>query len=260
MNPKVIGLTQLAHVLLSLGYPDQALQRSQEALALARELAHPFSLVWVLEAVAGIHRRRGEPQAAQALAEELIPLAREQGFTYVLAEEVVRQGWDLAAQGRGEGIAQMRQGLTALQATETNDGRLVDLTLLAEAYRKVEQPAEGLKVLAEALALLNKSEARNHAAPLYRLQGELLLQSKGQDPRAQEEVEACFQRAIAIARSQGAKLLELQAVMSLSRLWQQQGKKKEAYKMLAEIYGWFTEGFDTKDLQEAKVLLEEFCQ
>ena len=111
-------------------------------------------------------------------------------------------------------------------------------------------------MLGEAMALLNKTEARDDAADLYRLQGELLLQSKAQDPKAEEEAEACLHKAIEIARKQQAKSLELRAVVSLSRLWQRQGKKDEARQMLAEIYGWFTEGFDTKDLQEAKALLE----
>jgi tetratricopeptide (TPR) repeat protein len=127
--------------------------------------------------------------------------------------------------------------------------------MLADAYGKVGQPEEGLKVLAEALALLNQTEARDGETELYWLQGDLLLQSRAQDPQAQEEAEACFQRAIAIARSKSEKLLELQAVMSLGRLWHTQGKKAEARQMLAEVYNWFTEGFDTKDLQEAKALL-----
>jgi predicted ATPase len=130
---------------------------------------------------------------------------------------------------------------------------------LAEAYGKGEQAEEGLNVLAEALAVVDKTGERLYEAELYRLKGELLLQqSKVQDPKSNvEEAEECFQNAIAIARQQSAKSLELRAVMSLSRLWQQRGKKDEARQMLAEIYGWFTEGFDTKDLQEAKVLLEE---
>ena len=176
----------------------------------------------------------------------------------MLTLQVFQQGWNLVERGRGEeGIAQMRQGLAALQTTRDVFARLGGLWMLAEAYGKVGQPEEGLNMLGEAMALLNKTEARDDAADLYRLQGELLLQSKAQDPKAEEEAEACLHKAIEIARQQQAKLLELQAVMSLARLWQQQGKTAEAHRMLAEIYGWFTEGFDTKDLQEAKALLEE---
>jgi predicted ATPase len=141
----------------------------------------------------------------------------------------------------------------------TEQGGLVNLALLASAYGKVGQPEEGLNVLAEALAMMNKTEAFAYTANCYWLKGELTLQSKVQSPRSKVEAEAeeCFLRAVEIARQQQAKSLELRAVMSLSRLWQQQGKKKEAHKILANIYNWFTEGFETKDLQEAKALLEE---
>ncbi len=120
------------------------------------------------------------------------------------------------------------------------------------------QSEEGLSVLAEALALVEQNGERRWEAELYRLKGTLALQSKVQGPKSKvEEAEECFHRAIEIARRQQAKSLELRAVVSLSRLWQQQGKREEAQQMLAEIYGWFTEGFDTVDLQEAKALLEE---
>jgi predicted ATPase len=135
------------------------------------------------------------------------------------------------------------------------------LALLAEAYGKARQAEEGLTVLAEALAAVNKTGERYYEAELHRLKGELTLQAKDQSLRSQveEEAEACFHKAIEIARQQQAKSLELRAVMSLSRLWQQQGKKQEAHQMLADIYGWFTEGFDTKDLEDAKTLLQELA-
>jgi len=134
------------------------------------------------------------------------------------------------------------------------------LALLAEAYGKGGQAEEGLHVLAEALAHVDKTGERYYEAELYRLKGELTLQQlkvQGSKFKVEEEVEECFLKAIEIARWQQAKSLELRAVMSLARLWQQQGKKDEARQMLAEVYGWFTEGFDTADLQEAKALLEE---
>jgi predicted ATPase len=142
---------------------------------------------------------------------------------------------------------------------------------LAEAYGKIGQAERGLAVLAEALAAVDRNGERFHEAELYRLKGTLTLQSKVQSLKskvpntqhltpsthAETEAEACFLKAIEIARKQQAKSLELRAVMNLSRLWQSQGKKAEARQILAEIYGWFTEGFDTKDSQEAKALLEE---
>ena len=144
--------------------------------------------------------------------------------------------------------------------------RLGHLPILAAAHAKVGRVEEGLGVLAEALALVDKTGMREGEAGLYRLKGELSLQSKqvetSQDkPEAktnpEAEAEECFCKAIEIARHQSAKSLELRAVMSLSRLWRQQGKKAEARQMLAEIYSWFTEGFDTADLKEARALLEE---
>jgi predicted ATPase len=170
------------------------------------------------------------------------------------------QGWALAEQGQvKESIAQMQQGLAALRAMGTAVNRAGDLALLAEAYGKAGLTEEGLSVLAEALDLVQKTGGRSEAE-LYRLKGQLTLQSKVSSPKSQvEEAEACFCKAIEIARRQQAKSLELRAVMSLSRLWQQQGKKDKARQMLAEIYSWFTEGFDTKDLQEAKALLKELA-
>jgi predicted ATPase len=167
------------------------------------------------------------------------------------------RGWALTVQGQGaEGIAQVRQGLVAYRATGAELHRPHFLSLLAEAYGKVGQPEEGLTVLVEALDTVNKTEERNWEAELHRRKGELLLMQCGQKVG---EAEECFRKGLDIARRQQAKSLELRAAMSLSRLWQQQGKHEEAYKLLAEIYGWFTEGFDTADLQEAKALLKELA-
>jgi predicted ATPase len=260
LDRRVLCLYYAARALWHLGYPDQGLQRSQAGLALAQALSHPFSLAFALQSVAVLYQSRREAQNTQEVAEALITLCTEQRFAEFLAWGTCRRGWALAEQGRGEeGIAQMQQGLAALRAVGTETGRPDRLARLAEAYGKVGQTEAGLTLLAEARAVVDKTEERYYEAELYRLKGELVLQSKDQSPRSQveEEAEACFLKAIEIARRQQAKSLELRAVMSLSRLWQQQGKKEEAHRMLAEIYGWFTEGFDTKDLQEAKALLEE---
>jgi predicted ATPase len=177
-----------------------------------------------------------------------------------IAEGTILRGWALVEQGQGEtGLTLMRQGLIACRAMATEALLPSHLARLAEAYGKVGQPEEGLTALAEALAMVDKRGQRLYEAELYQLKGKLRLQTQIQGGKAaiEEEAEECFHKAIEIARKQQAKSLELRAVMSLSRLWQQQGKQKEAREMLAEIYGWFTEGFDTKDLQEAKALLEE---
>ena len=169
------------------------------------------------------------------------------------------RGWALAARGHGEeGITQIRQALAADRSTGATRDRPYNLALLAEASAQGGQTTEGLEALAEALALLATSGVRWWEAELHRLRGETsLLQRSDRAPAAMGEAEACFQQALDIARRQQAKSLELRAAMSLSRLWQQQGKRAEARELLAPIYGWFTEGFDTADLQEAKALLEE---
>jgi predicted ATPase len=188
-----------------------------------------------------------------------------------MAMGTILRGWALAMQGQGEeGIAQICQSLAAYRAMGAELGLPRFLALLVKAYGKAGQVEEGLTVLAEALALVDKTGERVEEAELYRLKGELLLQSGVRGLEFEilstqllasntSEAEACFLKAIEIARHQSAKSLELRAVMSLARLWQQQGKQHEAHRQLSEVYNWFTEGFDTKDLQEAKTLLEELA-
>jgi class 3 adenylate cyclase/predicted ATPase len=250
-----------AVALWFLGYPDQALKRSQEALTLAQELSHPYSLAVALYFGAYLHQFRRQGQAAQKLAEALRVLSSEQGFVSLLAWGTMLQGWVLAEQGQAkEGIAQIRQSLITYQAIGSELGRPSILVSLAEVYGQIGEVEEGLNALAEALTAVERTGERWYEAELYRLKGELTLQSKVQSLKSKvEEAEACFHKAIEIARKQSAKSLELRGVTSLARLWQQQGKTTEAHRMLAEIYGWFTEGFDTADLQEAKVLLEELA-
>jgi predicted ATPase len=260
----------MAYVLWYLGYPDQALKRIREALALAQKFSHPFNLAFILNGVVAVHVLRREAWAVQEWTEAVITLSTEQGFALLLALGTIVRGWALTEQGRGEeGIAQIRQGLVAHKASGAVMGRVLCLGLLAESCEKTGQAEEGLNALAEALDLVQRTRERRGEAKLYRLKGELSLRSEVRSPRSevtnpqpltpnpQEGAEACFLKAIEVTRRQQAKSLELRAVMSLSRLWQQQGKQQEAHQMLSEIYNWFTEGFDTKDLQEAKALLEE---
>jgi len=229
-------------------------------LRLAQALSHPHSLGFALIFAAALRQFRREAQAAQAHAEAVIALSTAQGLPSWLAHGTLLRGGALAAQGQGEaGIAQLQQGLAVYRVTGSELARPYFLGLLAEAYGKVGQTKEGLTALAEALALVDQTEERMYEAELYRLKGQLTLQSQVQGPKSkvEEAAEECFLRAIEIARRQQAKSLELRAVMSLSRLWLQQGKQKDAHEMLAAVYSWFTEGFDTKDLQEAQALLEE---
>jgi predicted ATPase len=254
-NHGVSSRAPLALILWDLGYPDQAVQRSQEALTMAHTLAHPSSLREALRYSFAVHARRREWQTAQVHAEALLALATEHGFARYAAIGAYCRGSALAAQGQGaEGIAQMRQGLAAVRATGTVNNIPDHLARLAEAYGQVGQVDEGLHLLAEALALVGTTGVRRFEAELHRLHGELLLWQAVPDAPA---AEACFQQALDVARHQQAKSWELRAAISLSRLWQRQGKRTEARGLLAPIYGWFTEGFDTPDLQDAKALLEE---
>ena len=201
-----------------------------------------------------LHRFRREVQAAREQAEALVTLADQQGFAQWLAGGTMMCGWALTVQGQeGEGMAQMHHGLTAWRAMGIEAGLPYWLAMLAEAYGSTGQVGAGRGVLAEALTLVGTTEERWWEADLHRLTGELLL---AQSTENAADVEACFHQALDIARRQAAKALELRAAVSLSRLWQQQGKRAEAYELLAPIYGWFSEGFDTADLQEAKALLE----
>ena len=239
---------------------------------LARELSHSFSVGVALHTAAWLHQYRQEGHAVQAYAEEELVLSGEEGFALWLAVGMIQRGWALSEQGAGEkGLEQMREGMSALNATGAKLAQPYHLAVLAQAYGKSGQPHEGLALLDQALAAGDKTGERYYEAQLYRLKGELTLQ-KSEVRGSESEVtnspassvqspesaaEECFLKAIEIARRQSAKSWELRAVMSLSRLWQRQEKRREAYDMLAESYGWFTEGFDTKDLQEAKTLLEE---
>jgi len=254
-DPGVMCRSFAAWPIWGLGYPDQALESIHEALNLPQELAHPFTLALALNIVALVHQFRREAKAVQERAETLMTLSTEQGFPFWLTYGTILRGWALTAQGEGpEGIAQIHQGLDACRAMGSELHRPYFLSLLAEAYGKVEQPEEGLTVLVEALAIVDNTGERHWEAELHRRKGEFLLEQHGQKVGQAKE---CFWKALGIARRQQAKSLELRAAMSLSRLWQQEGKQEEAHQLLAEIYGWFTEGFDTADLKEAKALLEE---
>lgn len=221
-----------------------------------------------------LHQLRREERLAQECAEAAIALSSEHGLMHYLPQATITRGWALAEQGRRvEGIEQMRQGLAAYEATGAKLVMPHLLALLAEALGKAGRPEEGLMVLAEALVVSRQSGNRYYDAELYRLEGELLLMEaigRHVSPAATDEevvvedrptmvmeVERRFNEAISIARKQRAKFWELRAGMSLARLYQKQGRKEEARRMLEETYGWFTEGFDTTDLKEAKAMLDQ---
>jgi predicted ATPase len=273
-DPGVACLTYEALSLWALGYPDRSSKKMGDTLTLAQELPHhPYSLAWAQFIATWLFQYRREGQAALEHAEAVISLSTAQEFPLWVAFATVPQGWALAKRGEEkEGLTRIHQGLALYRAM---GGELIQsyfLALLAETYGEMGQTEEGLAVLAEALAVVDRNGEHMWEAELYRLKGQLTLKQFGvrssefgvpntQHPtpntQAEAEAEACFLKALEIARRQQAKSLELRATMSLARLWQQQGKREEARQVLAEIYGWFTEGFDTADLKEAKALLEE---
>jgi adenylate cyclase len=254
-DPGVACRGLAALTLWLLGYPAQALARVHDALALAHALSHPFSLAlaWCYEAYVSQFRR--DMPAVHDHAEAAVTLATAQGFPLWAAWGTSVRGWALALQGQGEeGMAQVRQGIAAVRAT--GGGALFVpyfSALLADVCDHLGHPEDGLQALVEAYTLVEQHEERWWEAEISRLRGVLLLQQTG---TSQAEAEIWLRRALDVAQRQEAKSLELRAAMSLSRLWQQQGKRQEANDLLAPIYGWFTEGFDTADLQEAKALLQ----
>jgi predicted ATPase len=250
-------LAYAALTLWRLGYPDQALTRIHEMLTYVQGLSHAFSLVRALFYAASLHQLRREVRATQERAEAALALSTEQEFGQWVGSVTFQQGWALAVQGQHEaGMAQMHQGLAAKQATGSVNRLSESLAWLAEAYGEIGQAEEGLRLLAEALTWVDTTGERHFEAEVYRIKGELLLQQAVPDT---PQAEACFQQALAVARHQQAKSWELRTAMSLSRLWQRQGQRTEARELLSPVYGWFTEGFDTADLQEAKALLEELA-
>jgi predicted ATPase len=224
-------------------------------MTLAHKLSRPLTLASASYWTGKLHLGRREAQTAQELAEATITLCTEQELPFWLAGGIMLRGQALVTQGQvEEGIRQLRQGLTDYH---TAGGMMTSqywLVQLAEAYGKGEQAAEGLLVLAEALALVDDTGECWWEAEIHRLKGQLLL---AQSPDNAAEAEACFHQALEVSRHQQAKSLELRAATSLARLWQSQGKRDEARELLEPVYNWFTEGHDTADLKDAKALLDE---
>ncbi|PKB80189.1 MAG: hypothetical protein BZY88_09425 [SAR202 cluster bacterium Io17-Chloro-G9] len=240
-------------VLWMLGYPDQSLRRAEEAVTLAEGLSHPFSLGHALSVGSTVYEFRKEWDVVQERAERLFALASEQGFEDLSRNGSRRQRLALAIQGpsREEGIAKLHQDFDS----QRGPGWLRNGLHLALLYGTVGQADEGLRLLAGAPAYIDKTGERFYEAELYRIKGELLL-IQGEN---ELDAESCFSQALDVARSQKAKSWELRTATSLARLWQKQGKKTDARSLLAENYGWFTEGFDTADLKDAKALLQELA-
>jgi predicted ATPase len=244
-----------AQTFWALGYPEQALAHIHEALALVQELSHPYSLAYTRLHAALVSQLHRDVLAVYKQAEAAITLSTEQGFPLWVAMGTVFRGWALAMQGQGEaGLAQIRQGITACRTIGAALFVPYFSALLADVSAYLGHPEDGLRALAEAHTLVEQHEERWWEAEICRLRGVVLLRHPETPPA---EAETWLRRALDVARRQEAKSLELRAAMSLARLWQQQDKHVEARELLAPIYGWFTEGFDTADLQDAKALLAE---
>jgi predicted ATPase/class 3 adenylate cyclase len=253
--------SQAAHALWFLGHPDQALEKSNEALSLTQQASRPLSLAQALAMAASVNQYVRDARTCKVQAEAAVAVSTEHEFPFWRAIGTILRGWALTEINEVEtGIVEMRQGLAAFRATGADCLRPYYLALLAEVHGQAGQAQEGLNLLSEAQAVVDRNGERWWQAEIYRLKGELMLkQCRVEGLRAENgmEAETYFHRALDTARFQCAKSFELRATLSLARLWQKQGKRQEARSTLADIYGWFTEGFGTGDLQEAETLLGE---
>jgi predicted ATPase len=252
-DPGVCGCNHGAMALWLLGYPGRAVERAQESQRLARSLGHGFTLANAFKISAFVHQFRRDVASTQRCAEGVVAICTEKAVApHLLGAGRIMQGWAATVDRRraGEGLAEIRAGLERLDATGVQLRRPYYLTLLADACARAGSVAEGLAVVARAL----RGVERWWEAETHRVRGELLLaQSAGN----RGEGEACFARALEIARRQGARSLELRAATSLARLWGEDRRRGEARDLLAPVYGWFGEGFDTPDLRDARALLDE---
>ncbi len=251
MAARAIG----AHALWCLGRPDEALEWSRGAVALARDLSHPTTLAFALGHAGILHYLRREPRLTLEVAEEALALSTDQGLEFWKAFAEILRGWSLVRQRRGpEGIESMRHGLEGYRVTAGELESPIWLAMMADAYLLEGAPHEGLSAVAEGLGLVNAMGVRFAEVELNRLRGELLLARGG---AADEDAESAFRRALEVAAGQKARGLELRAALSLARLGHARGERRLAHQTLAEVYAWFTEGFDTSDLRESRTLLEE---
>jgi predicted ATPase len=248
-----VGKAALCH--LFLGYPDRALVVSEEAVTLARRLEHPLSLADVLLFAGWVHFRRGELNGTRESTRELVGLCERLGFPLYLGAGRVLRGWARVESREGEaGIAEIQQAMVELARIGAGIGAPTLLSMLAESLRKVGRHCDALGVLGLGVAQAEQQGEHFYDAELHRLRAEILLDVDG---NAVEEAEALFGQSLEIARRQEAKWLELRPATSLARLWQRQGKRDAARALLAPLYAWFTEGFATRDLIEAKALLDD---
>ena len=251
-DPYTVSLARLALTWAFLGYIDQARARMDAALSEAHRLDHAYTLAYVLSVVCWVEEVAGAPDEEERRAEALVALSNEHGFLFWSSLGLLHQGRSLTVLGQAqEGLTLLEKGFSLLRATGAVMHTPRALIYLAEAYAKVGRLQEGLNCLAEAAQVTEATDERWSEGGLYQLQGDL-FQAAGDRAAA----ERSYQQALAVARRQSAKPFELRAASSLARLWCCQGRRTEARDLLAPIYGWFTEGFDTPDFKDAKALLD----
>jgi predicted ATPase len=259
-DPGIISLCSTASVLWCLGYQDQALEQSRKMLAVARQVAHPFSLAAALALDTLFHLLRRDVGALEERGKEIAALAEEKGFLFFVGVGIFKLGWVAAHQGRfEEGLANLHHALELYRATGVRFTLTDLLGSLAEAYGMAGDIEKGLEFVSQALAEVERGGERYFEAELYRIKGELMLKKSEIDDRTamEKEAEDCLHKSLAVARKQEAKSFELRTAVSLGRLLKKQGKESEARKLLESIYGWFTEGFDMPDLKEARSLIDD---
>jgi class 3 adenylate cyclase/predicted ATPase len=256
-NPEVACLAYLARALWALGYPDQALARAREAVVQARLSGTVLDMAAALGMRTSIHHIRREVDETREACDQAVAYASEHGITYWVAQGQLHRSWVRAieptAVDRRAGLAEIRDRLEQYRAIGTVLGLTWFLTFMAEICVVSGQPAEGLAVLDEAIAHVEKTGERYHEPDIDILRAELLLMQGSAGAR--EEAEACFRHALDVARAQSARMLELRAALGLARLLARQDDRKSAHALVAPIYQWFTEGFETPDLRDARALL-----
>jgi predicted ATPase len=254
-DPAVLSRSYAGVSLWHAGYPEQALESLERAMILAREVSHPYTLALGLTMSLVLRILRREPTEVEPLATECLELAREQVFRMVLGPALYMRAWARGPADR-EVTAALEQGEAAHRDVGSRFHLSLMLAVTAEHYRSVSLPEKALGKLDDALKIAERGLERYYLPEVHRLKGEVLAEVAAGEPAP---IEACFQTALALAREQGARSLELRAATSLARLWQRQAKPAEARALLAPVYDWFTEGFDTQDLKDAKTLLEELA-
>ena len=254
---RVAILSFRSYALWMLGYPEAALADAREALKDAREIGHAATLMYALNQTTFTHIFCGSYAAANAQLDEVVALADEKGALYWKPLGIALQGFVLALSGKSsDAVHVIGSGVTALRSTGATIFVPLYLSHLTRAYAELGQVDDAWRYIGEAITTIETTKERWLEAEVHRTAGEIALLSANPDAA---KAEAYFERALAVARQQQAKSWELRAAMSLARLWRDQGKVQQARELLAPVYGWFTEGFDTLDLKEAKALLQELA-